>query len=202
MPLVPGFSSASLLPGHFPSGVEDPHFRLEDVLSGMEVSQLLHQHWNSWLPVIPLLCGRHSKVPPARDTQTEVLEDTSKPPGEATVPQSSLHLWGVSVVLPRAEQIAPSGLPGDAILSFWEWIPLSAAGKGKLGDVANNLQQLKLHGKHLAWKIRQSRKNSTYYQYNTAEVSFLEIIISDSSSKNKGQKLEEARKHDRGSESQ
>lgn len=104
------------------------------------------------------------------------------------------------MVLPRAEQIVPLALPEASIPSLeecWE----HTAGKGKLGDVANNLQQLKLHQKHLAWKIRQSRKNSTYYQYNTAEISFLEIIISDSSSKNKGQKLEEARKHGRGSES-
>ena len=83
-------------------------------------------------------------------------------------------------------------------------LALSAAGKGKLGDVATNLQiieHLKLYEKSLAWKIRQGRKNSTYHQHNAAEISFLEIIISDSSSKNKGQKLEEAIKHSRGSES-
>lgn len=83
-------------------------------------------------------------------------------------------------------------------------LALSTAGRGKLGDVATDLQiikHLKLYEKHLAWKIRQGRQNSTYHQHNAAEISFLEINISDSSSKNKGQKLEEARKHGRGSKS-
>lgn len=85
------------------------------------------------------------------------------------------------------EQIAPLELQRLESLPAGMLAPCTA-GKGKLPDVANNLQQLKLHQKHLAWKIRQSRKNSIYHQYNTAEISFLEIIISDSSSKNKGQK--------------
>lgn len=107
---------------------------------------------------------------------------------------------GVPVVLPRAEPWLLQPARGCSPL-LAAVLALSTAGKGKLGDVANNLQQLKLHKKHLAWKIRQSRKNSTYHQYNAAEISFLEIIISDSSSKNKGHKLEEARKHGGGSES-
>lgn len=84
-------------------------------------------------------------------------------------------------------------------------LELFTAGKGgRLGGVATNFQiikHLKLYEKHLAWKIRQSRRNSAYHQHNSAEFFFLEIIISDSSSKNKGQKLEEARKHSCGSES-
>lgn len=81
---------------------------------------------------------------------------------------------------------------------------LALSTAGKFGDMATNLQimkHLKLYEKHLAWKIRQDRQNSAYHQHNTAETSFFEIIISDSSSKNKGQKLEDARKHGRGSDS-
>lgn len=83
-------------------------------------------------------------------------------------------------------------------------LELSTAGKGRPGGVATNFQiikRLKLYKKHLAWKIRQNRRNSDYHQHSSAEIFFLEIIISDSSSKNKGQKLEEARKHSCGSES-
>lgn len=99
--LVLGFSSASLLPGRFPSGVGDLHFVLDDVLPWMEVPRLVHQHWN------PLAAGSlrspcclpgavpwSRNVPPARGTHTEVLEGTREPPGEATVLQSSLRLWG------------------------------------------------------------------------------------------------------------
>lgn len=92
-----------------------------------------------------------------------VLEDTRKLPGEATVPQSSLHLWGGCLwCSPRLNNCSFGPARGCNPLLLGVDFTFHSREKGKLGDVANNLQQLKLHEKHLAWKIRQSRKNSTF----------------------------------------
>lgn len=64
--------------------------------------------------------------------QTEVLEDTAVPPGEVTVPQSSLHLWEVSVVLSKVQLIASLGLTEAAVPSLQQCWRFPQQGEGNL----------------------------------------------------------------------
>lgn len=72
------------------------------------------------------------KIPAAWDMQTEVIEDTVVPLREVTVPQSSLHLWEVSVVLSKVQLIASSGLPEAAVPSLQQCWHFPQQGKGNL----------------------------------------------------------------------
>lgn len=64
-------------------------------------------HWSTccfWEACIPIAASQRDvpwcrKIPASRGTQTEVLRAASVPPQEVTVPQSSLCLWNISVVL-------------------------------------------------------------------------------------------------------
>lgn len=122
--------------------------------------------------------------------------------GKPRCPRAACICGGVSVVLPKAEQLLLWPCQGLQSSPFRSGFHFSQQGKRETWRRGKQFATAKAPRKASCMENQtEQEKQHFYYQYNTAEVSSLEIIISDSSSKNKGQKLEEARKHGRGSES-